>query len=166
MNEKSPYIQQRSTLRLAVIWFFLGGVVLGLLAFFFGPNVALPAEGQTMPLFLGGAALLIAGIGFPVGVKPLLESLQNHNDFKSDEVKSKIIITGAIYELATFFGVAAWAFFKAWYVYLVAILVLAAIVFFVLVPSVNKLYDFLELALQRKNDGGTVAVAKKTTYEL
>ncbi|ARU40568.1 hypothetical protein CCB80_05205 [Armatimonadetes bacterium Uphvl-Ar1] len=165
-NPKSPYADQRQNLRLVVIWFviFMGGLGVG--AYFLAPSMAQKDADLTLPLFCLIAGIVIAAVGFPVAVKPLLASLDNHNDFSSDVVKGKIITAGAIYELPAIAGLAAWAFFNAWWVFAIGMAILASVVFFVLVPSVNKLYDFLELQLQRKEDGGTVAVAKKTTYDL
>lgn len=165
-NPKSPYADQRQNLRLTVIWFLIGAAFLGIGAAFGASSMAI--KGDTMPitLFLLGTTVVFAGLGFPVGIKPLLNSLENHNEFKSDVVKGKIVLTGALYEIGALAGVVAWLLTNAWYVFAIGIVILACVVFFVLVPSVNKLYDFLELQLQRKEDGGTVAVAKKVTYEL
>jgi membrane protein YdbS with pleckstrin-like domain len=165
-NPKSPYADQRQNLRLTVIWFLIGAVILGIGAAFLSSSMALKADTMPITLFLLGTVVIFAGLGFPIGVKALLNSLEDHNDFKSEVVKSKIILTGALYEIAAIAGAVAWLLTNAWWVYAIGVVALGCIVFFVLVPSVNKLYDFLELQLQRKEDGGTVAVAKKVTYEL
>gem|GEM_PF-2233768 len=165
-NPKSPYADQRQNLRLTVIWFLIGAIFLGIAAAFLSSSMALKTDTTPITMFLLGTTVVFAGLGFPVGVKPLLTALENHNDFKSDVVKSKLILTGALYEIAAIAGVVAWLLTNAWWVYAIGIVILACIVFFVLVPSVNKLYDYLELQLQRKEDGGTVAVAKKVTYDL
>lgn len=165
-NPKSPYADQRQNLRLAVIWFFITAVLLGLGAGFLGQQMVLKTDTMPIIMFLAGTVVVFGVLGIFIGIKPLLASLEKHNDFKSEEVKGKIILTGAMYEIPTIAGVVAWLFASAWYVYAVALIALGAVVFFVLVPSVNKLYDFLELQLQRKEDGGTVAVAKKIKYDL
>lgn len=165
-NPKSPYADQRQQLRLTVIWFLIGMGALGVGAFFLAPSLAQKDAELTIPLFCLAAGLVIAGLGFPIAIRPLYAALDNHNDFKSDVVKSKIFVTGAVYELPALAGLLAWAFFNVWWVYAIGMAILASVVFFVLVPCTNKLYDYLELALQRKEDGGTVAVAKKTTYDL
>ena len=165
-NPKSPYADQRQNLRLAVIWFLITAVLLGIGAGFLGQTMKLDSDVTPLIMFLGGTVVIFGVLGIFIGIKPLLASLENHNDFKSDVVKGKIVLTGAMYEVPALAGVVAWLFAGAWYVYAVATLILGAVVFFVLVPCVNKLYDFLELQLQRKEDGGTVAVAKKVKYDL
>ncbi|QYK53705.1 MAG: hypothetical protein KF824_02160 [Fimbriimonadaceae bacterium] len=162
----SPYAPQRKALQLTVIWFLIPMVALGIVAPLVEKNIPSASDSMVLPLFALGVAILFAGIGYAFGIKPLQDSLADHKDLDSNLSKSKIITTGAIFEIPAITGVIAWLFFKVWWVYAFGIAALAAVVFLVLMPSVTKLYDLLELLLQRKNDGGTVAVAKKTTYEL
>lgn len=165
-NPKSPYADQRQNLRLAVIWFFITAVLLGIGAGFLGNSMVLKTDTMPIALFLLGTIVVFGILGALIGIRPLLASLENHNDFKSEVVKGKIILTGALFEIGAVAGVVAWVIATAWWAYAVGLAAMGAAVFFVLVPSVNKLYDFLELQLQRKEDGGTVAVAKKITYDL
>lgn len=165
-KKPSPYSDQRKNMVLIAYWFLIPVIGLGLACPLVNQAVGSKTPDLTLPLFLFGASVVFMGLGAAIGIKPLIGSLQDHNDFKSDDVKGKIILTGALFDMSALAGVAAWAISGVWWVYAIGTAALACVVFFALVPHVNKLYDFLELQLQRQEDGGTVAVAKKTKYEL
>jgi len=162
----SPYTPQRKAMQLTVIWFLIPMVALGILCPFIESNIPASGDSMVLPLFALGVSILFCGLGFLFGIKPLQASLSDHKELNSEVSKAKIFVTGAFFEVPAIVGVIAWLFFKVWWVYAFGIVALGIVVFTVMVPSVTKLYDLLELLLQRKNDGGTVAVAKKTTYEL
>lgn len=165
-KKPNPYTDQRKNMILMGYWFLIPVVGLGLACPMINQAVGSKNPDLSLPLFLLGATVVFAALGATIGIRPLINSLTNHNDFKSDDVKSKIVLTGALFDMAALAGVAAWAVSGAWWVYAIGVAALACVVFFVIVPQTNKLYDFLELQLQRKEDGGTVAVAKKTKYDL
>ncbi|MDI9640929.1 hypothetical protein QPK87_18380 [Kamptonema cortianum] len=167
MQKPSPYVTQRKNTNLAISWFFIGAAFIGVGSYLAtqGPSEQ-PQNATQMMLIFGGMALLLMVIGIFAGVLPAVEATNAKDLDSSEKVRSKYFIAGAFFELAAIVGIVSYFLTKTWYVYAFSMVALAVVTFAVLVPLCNKLYDRLELMLQRTKDGGQTVATKKTTYEL
>ena len=118
-----------------------------------------------MVLVLAAVAAMLTVIGFLVGVKGVQAS-RKKSEQETDDFKSKLYVAGVLFLAPVLVGVVGVVLTKTWYVYGVSLIVLGGVVFGLLIPAAGDMYAKLELALQRKKDGGVPVSAKKTTYEL
>lgn len=166
MQPQSPYKDQKKNTILALAWFFIAGALTGLGAYFMAPSVQTSTDpGMTMILVLGAIAVVMAVIGFMVGVRGVQQA-RAKSEFETDSFKSKLFVAGSFFLAPVLIGAIAVILTKTWVIFGVGLILMAGIVFGLLIPAASDMYAKLELALQRKRDGGVPATSKKTTYEL
>lgn len=164
MKPESPYKQERQSLVLIVVWFVIIAAIAGVGASFIPvQNVS----GDLALLAVFAAASVVCWIlGALFGLKPLQELLAKAEPEGNAVVRSRILTAGSFFEVPAILGAFHWMTSGMFWLYAATLPVLVGVVFFALVPAVNRHFDKLEMLLQRKKDGGGPAVAKKTTYEL